>query len=208
MRTAKTTKVLAHNKLRRRRRACKRSRRSRRGIWRSIRWRRTRRNRGRHRVSMTCVLYTLDGVPLLRWVAVVMYTVPYGVHVRVTSTPVMHTLFSSSVTRARNPFTARRTTTEATALRRRSGRSSRSGNFDFARAPRTPTRPSQPPTETSAHARTPRTITFLRARLIPLRVHRENHSTRVVAVAQTDRRSGRRSRRSRTYRKSAARIQP
>lgn len=39
-----------------------------------------------------------------------------------------HVIFSSSVTRARaehNPFTARRTTAEATALRRRSGRSSR-----------------------------------------------------------------------------------
>lgn len=49
------------------------------------------------------------GVPLLRTgrgAAIVMYTAVHGVHVRVTTTPVMHTLFSSSVTRdrAEQPF--------------------------------------------------------------------------------------------------------
>jgi len=72
-----------------------------------------------------------------------------------------HDIFSSSVTRARvehNPFTARRTTAEATALRRRSGRSSRSGSFDFARTLEPP-----PPPTTAPH---------LDATLIPTTTHR------------------------------------
>lgn len=102
-----------------------------------------------------------------------------------------HDIFSSSVTRApraeHNPFTARRTTAEATALRRRSGRSSRSGCFDFARA-------LEPPPVAAASPR-----------------RRASHPSRPSPAprAQTARRfSSRRRRRSRTYRKSAARIQP
>lgn len=165
------------------------------------------------------------GMPLLRTgrgAAIVMYTAVHGVHVRVTTTPVMHTLFSSSVTRARaeQPFHGQTHYHRGHRPSQTVGRvevHARETSISRPHAAHSDDVPSRP-----SHARRPRRARTHAPSALPPdyhaslrtshrpcpRVRRENHSSPppshrpIIALAAAA------SRRSRTYRKSAARIQP